>query len=105
MEYTKKKLQTLHDKDKILLFERKIIRVGISLVMDSKSVKSDENENLLYNDAKSLHGWAIIWSLFYDEIKMLYFQDKMLHYKMFWILKLIVILVVFLKLIEITQME
>ena len=49
------KLQTLQDKDMILLIKN-IIRGGISSVMGDRYVKSDENKKILYVDANNLYG-------------------------------------------------
>ena len=68
MKYTDINLQTLQDKDMILLFENNI-RGGISSVMGDKSIKSDKNKKILYIDANNLYGWAMSESLPYDEIK------------------------------------
>ena len=57
-KYTGRNLQTLQDKDMILLFENNI-RGGISAVMGDRYVKSDENKKILYKDAKNLYGWAM----------------------------------------------
>ena len=61
-------LQTLQDKDMILLLEKNI-RGGISSVMGDRYVKSDENKKILYKDAKNLYVWAMSKYLPYDEIK------------------------------------
>ena len=50
LRYTDNKLQTLQDKDLILLIENSI-RGGISSVMGDRYVKSDENKKILYMDA------------------------------------------------------
>ena len=62
------KLQTLQDKDLILLIES-IIRGGISSVMGDRYVKSDENKKILHKDDNNLYGWAMSEHLPYDEIK------------------------------------
>ena len=64
MKYTDIKLQTLQDKDLILLIENNI-RGGISSVMG----KSDENKKILYADATNLYGHSMSQMLPYDEIK------------------------------------
>ena len=69
MKYTDINLQTLQDKDMILLLENKI-RGGISSVMGDRYVKSDRNKKILYIDANNLYGWAMSESLPYDEIKL-----------------------------------
>ena len=58
MKQTDIKLQTLQDKDKILLLENEI-RGGISSVMGDRFVKSDENKKIVYVDANNLYGWAM----------------------------------------------
>ena len=50
LKHTNIKLQTLQDKDLILLLENNI-RAGISSVMGDRYVKSDENRKILYIDA------------------------------------------------------
>ena len=57
LKYTNIKLQTLQDKDMILLIEI-IIRGGISSVMDDRYVKTDGNKKTLYIDATNFY-----WSL------------------------------------------
>ena len=69
MNYTNIRLQTRQDKDMILLFENNNIRGGISSVMGSRCVQSDEIEKMFYIDANSLYGWAIMQRLPYVEIK------------------------------------
>ena len=68
LKYTGINLQTVQDKDMILLIEN-IIRVGISGVMGDRYVKSNENKKTLYKDANNVLGWAMSESLLYDEIK------------------------------------
>ena len=68
LKYTDIKLQTLQDKDMILLLENNI-RGGISSVMGDRYVKSDENKKILYIDANNLYGWAMSQYLPYDDIK------------------------------------
>ena len=67
MKYTDIKLQTLQDKDMILLLEQ-TIRGGIRFVMGDRYNKSDEKK-ILYVDANNLYGWAMSEYLPYDEIK------------------------------------
>ena len=69
LKYTDIKLQTLQDKDLILLIENNI-RGGISSVMGNKYVKSDENNKIIYADATNLYGHSMSQSLPYDEIEM-----------------------------------
>ena len=68
LKYTDIKLQTLQNKDLILLIEN-IIRGGISSVMGDRYVKSDENEKLLHIDATNLYSHSMSQMLPYDEIK------------------------------------
>ena len=68
LKYTKIKLQTLQDKDMILLLENGI-RGGISGVMGDRYVKSDKNKKILYGDVTNLYGFAMSQCLPYDEIK------------------------------------
>ena len=69
LKYTDIKLQTLQDKDLILLLENNI-RGGISSVKGDRYVKSDENKNILYIDATNLYGHSMSQFLRYDEIEM-----------------------------------
>ena len=68
LKYTGIKLQTLQDKDMILLLENNI-RGGISSVMGDRYIKSDENGKVIYFDANNLYGHSMSESLPYDEIK------------------------------------
>ena len=68
LKYTGIKLQTLQDKDMILLLEKNI-RGGISSVMGDRYVRSDENKKILYVDANNLYGHSMSQFLPYDEIK------------------------------------
>ena len=68
LKYTNIKLQTLQDKDMILLLENGI-RGGISGVMGDRYVKSDENKKILYGDVTNLYGFGKSQPLPYDEIK------------------------------------
>ena len=68
LKYTNIRLQTLQDKDMILLLENGI-RGGISGVMGDRYVKSDENTNILSFDATNLYGYVMGQCLPYDEIK------------------------------------
>ena len=61
-------LQTLQDRDMILLLENNI-RGGISSVMGDRYIKSDENKKILYIDAINLYGHSMSEPLPYDEIK------------------------------------
>ena len=69
LKYTDIKLQTLQDKDLILLIENNI-RGGISSVMGDRYVKSDENNKIIYADATNLYGHIMSQFLPYDEIEM-----------------------------------
>ena len=69
LKYTNIKLQTLQDKDLILLIEINI-RGGISSVMGIRYVKSDENNKIIYADATNLYGHSMSQFLPYDEIEM-----------------------------------
>ena len=69
LKYKDIKLQTLQDKDLILLIED-IIRGGISSVMGDRYVKSEENKKILYMDATILCGHSMSQLLLYDEIEM-----------------------------------
>ena len=68
LKYTDFKLQTLQDKNLILLIEN-IIRGGISSVMGDRYVRSDENKKILYMDATNLYGHSMSQMMPYDEIK------------------------------------
>ena len=68
LKYTNIKLQTLQDKEVILLLENGI-RGGISGVMGDRYIKSDYNNNIIYVDANNLYGFSMSQSLPYDEIK------------------------------------
>ena len=67
MKSTDKKLQTLQNKDMILLLENKISG-GFSSVVGDRYVKSHENEKTLSVDADKICGWAMSQSLSNDEI-------------------------------------
>ena len=68
LKYTGINLQTLQDKDMILLLENNI-RDGISSVMGDRYIKSDDNKKILYIDANNLCGHSMSEPLPYDEIK------------------------------------
>ena len=53
LKYTNIKLQTLQDKEMILLLENGI-RGGISGVMGDRYVKSNKNKNIFFGDANNL---------------------------------------------------
>ena len=69
LKYTNIKLQTLQDKDLILLIEN-LIRGGISSVMGDRYVKTDEKKKILYMDATNLYGHSMSQMLRYDKIEM-----------------------------------
>ena len=70
LKHTNIRLQTLQDKDMILLLEEGIKGgIGISGVMGDRYVKSNKNKNILYVDANNLYGFAMSQSLPYDNIK------------------------------------
>ena len=71
LKYTDIKLQTLQDKDLILLIENNI-RGGISSVMGDRYFKSDENKKISFMDATNLYGHSMSQMLPYDEIEMWY---------------------------------
>ena len=68
LKYTGINLQTLQDKNMILLLENNI-RGGISSVMGDRYVRSDKNKKILYIDANNLYGHSMSQYLPYDEIK------------------------------------
>ena len=68
LKYTGINLQTLQDKDMILVLENNI-GGGISSVMGDRYVKSDKNKKILYIDANNLYGHSMSQYLPYDEIK------------------------------------
>ena len=68
LKYTGINLQTLQDKDMILVLENNV-RGGISSVMGDRYIKSDENKKILYIDANNLYGLSMSEPLPYDEIK------------------------------------
>ena len=69
LEYTNIKLQTLQDKDLILLLEN-ITHGGISSLMGDRYVKSDDNKKITYMDATNLYGHLRSQMLPYDEMEM-----------------------------------
>ena len=68
LKYTGINLQTLQDKDMILLLENNI-RGSISSVMGGRYIKSNENKKILYIDANNLYGHSMSQPLPFDEIK------------------------------------
>ena len=69
MKYTDINLQTLQDKDMILLLENNI-KGGISSIMGDRYIKSDKNKKILHIDANNLYGHSMSQYLPYDEIKV-----------------------------------
>ena len=69
MKYTDIKLQTLRNKNLILLMENNI-QGGIGSVNGDKYVKSDENKKILYMDATNFYGRSMSQMLPYDDIEM-----------------------------------
>ena len=68
LRYTGTNLQTLQDKDMILLLENNI-RGGISSVMGDRYVQSDENKKILYVNANNLYCHSMSQPLPFDELK------------------------------------
>ena len=68
LKYTGINLQTLQDKDMILLLEDNI-RGGISSVMGDRYIQWDENKEIFHIDANNLYGHSMSQPLPYDEIK------------------------------------
>ena len=68
LKYIGINLQTLQDKDMILLLENDI-RDGIINVMGDRYVQSDENKKILYIDANNLYGHSMSQQLPFDELK------------------------------------
>ena len=66
LKYTGINLQTLQDKDMLLLLENNL-RGGISSVMGDRYVKSDKNKKIIYADANKLYGHSMSQPLPYDE--------------------------------------
>ena len=58
LKYTGINLETLQDKDMILLLENNI-RGGVSCVMGDRYISSDENKKILYIDANNFHGHSM----------------------------------------------
>ena len=58
LKYTGRKLQTLQDKDIILLIENNI-RGGISTVMGDRYINSDENKKIFHIDATNPYGHSM----------------------------------------------
>ena len=68
LKYTGINLQTLQNKNIILLLENNI-RGGISSVMGDRYIRSDDNKKVLYFDANNLYGDSMSQPLPYDETK------------------------------------
>ena len=68
LKYTNIKLQTLQDKDMVLLLEN-ITRGSISRVMGDRYVKSIDTNKILSLDANNLYGLAMSQLLPYDDNK------------------------------------
>ena len=68
LKFTGINLQTLQDKDKILLLENNI-RGVISSVMGDRYVQSDENKKILYIDANHLYGHSMSQPLPFAELR------------------------------------
>ena len=68
LKYNGKNLQTLQDKDMILLSENNF-RGGKSSVMGDRYVKSDDHKRILYIDANNLYGHFMSQMLPCDENK------------------------------------
>ena len=68
LNYTGIILQTLQDKDMILMLKNNI-RGGVSSVMGDRYVKSDEDKKILYFDANNLYGWTMSQYIPYDDKK------------------------------------
>ena len=68
LNYTDINLQTLQDKDLILIIENSI-RGGISSVMGDRYVKSDENKKIIFMDATNLYGHSMSQMLPYNDIE------------------------------------
>ena len=69
LKYTDIKLQTLQNKDLLLLLENNL-RGGISSVMGDRFVKSDDNKKIIYMDDTNLYGYSVSETIPYDEIEM-----------------------------------
>ena len=68
LKYTGLNLQTLQDKDMILLLENNF-RGGISSVMGDRFAISDENKKIKYVDANNFYGHSMSQSIPYVEKK------------------------------------
>ena len=69
LKNTRNNLQTLQDKELILMLEKNI-RGGISSVMGDRYVTSFENKMISYIDATNEYGIFLIEPLAHDEIEM-----------------------------------
>ena len=68
VKYTDIRIQTLQDKDMILLLEKKY--KSLSSVMGDRYVKSDENKTILYIDASELYGHSMSQPLPFHKTKI-----------------------------------
>ena len=68
LKYTGINLQTLQDKDIVLLMENNI-RGGISSVLGDRHVKSSDTKKILYQGCTNLYGHSMSQPLPYGEIK------------------------------------
>ena len=68
LKYTGINIQTLQDKDMILLLE-KMIHGCISSVMGDRFVRSVENKKIIYVDTNNLDGHSMSQPLPFDEVK------------------------------------
>ena len=86
LKHTEINLQTLQDKDMVLLLEN-YIGGDIGSVLVCSYVKSDEIEKIINVDAFSLYVWDMIESLPYDEIEMWHGHPDLNMFKLEEILK------------------
>ena len=77
LKYTGINLQTLQDKDMILLLENNF-RGGVGSVMGDGYVKSSDTKKIMYQDCTNLYGHCMSQPLPYDEIEM-WHGDLNLH--------------------------
>ena len=68
LKHTGTNLQTVQDKDMVLLFENNI-GGGISSIMGNRYVESNDNKRVLFIDANNLYGNSMPLSLLSDESK------------------------------------
>ena len=86
LKYTRINLQTLQDKDMILMIENNL-RGSISSVVGERYVKSADTKNILYQDCTDLYGYSMSQSLPYDEIKFEkdFSMIKYTSWKWYWV--------------------